>query len=198
MTTPTTDAWADLPVTPEQVGSLSHGLLDDSAESAGAVRSILSWVRRYCGWHVLGEITETITVDGSGSRLLQLPTLRVVAIASVSELSWSGSEDVDTPIRDRVDFTWSTHGVLERRRGCWTRERRGVTVTLTHGFADADVVLGVIVAAAARQVGAPGGNVLSRVGDIAYQSSGAGAAGGAAFLQSEYAVLDHYRLNSEV
>lgn len=173
-------------------------LLEDSADSAATVRRILGWVRSYCGWHVVGEITETLTVDGTGARTVHLPTLRVVDVASVAEVTWSGQELVDTVRSSPVDFTWSAHGVLEKRTGCWTRERRGIKATLTHGFAAADDLIGVVIAAAVRHTGSPDGNALARVGEISYQSSGAGAAGGSAFLMSEYAILDHYRLNPAV
>lgn len=159
---------------------------------------ILSWVRRYCGWHVFGEVTETLTVDGSGSPTLHLPTLRVTAIDAVAEDSWDGGQIFSHDLEDQVDFTWSSTGVVEKRAGSWTCERRGVRVTFTHGFETADALLGVVVAAAVRHAGAPDGNALARVGQISYQSSSAGAVGGSAFLQTEYAVLDAYRLNQEV
>lgn len=197
MTTP--DPWAELPLTSALVEELSGGFLTaDSPGSAAVVRRILSWMRRYCGWHVIGEVTETLTVDGTGARTVHLPTLRVVDVESVTEVTWSGSQLVDTARTSPADFTWSVHGVLEKRAGCWTPERRGIRSTVTHGFAEADELLGVVVAAAVRHSTAPDGNALSRVGEIGYQPTGAGRAGGSAFLQPEYAVLDLYRLNPEV
>lgn len=198
MTAPT-DLWADLPIDGETVHALSGGMLPaDSEDSAASVRRILGWVRRYCGWHVIGEVTETLTVDGTGEATVHLPTLRLVDVAAVSEDTWSGAELTTTTRSTPVDYTWSVHGILEKRSGRWTRERRGVHVTCTHGFEAADALLGVVVAAAVRHTSAPDGNALSRVGDIAYQPNGAAAAGGSAFLLSEYAVLDHYRLNPGV
>lgn len=198
MTSPT-DLWADLPIDGETVQALSGGmLLADSADSAASVRRIVGWVRRYCGWHVVGERTETLTVDGTGGRTVHLPTLRVVDIAEVSEDTWSGAEVVNTVRSSPDDYSWSVHGIVEKRSGNWTCERRGVHVTLTHGFEAADELLGVVVAAAVRHVSSPDGNALARVGDISYQANGAAAAGGSAFLLSEYAVLDHYRLNPGV
>lgn len=170
----------------------------DSEISVTAVRRILGWVRRYCGWHVIGEVSETLTVDGTDSNLVHLPTLRLVDVTEVAEDSWSGGQLVTTVRSAPADYTWSAHGIVEKRSGRWTRERRGVHVTCVHGFPAADELLGVVVAAAVRHSSSPDGNALSKVGDISYQSSGAAAAGGSAFLQSEYAVLDHYRLNPEV
>lgn len=198
MTTPTTDLWADLPIDGETVQALSGGmLLADSPDGAATVRRILGWVRRYCRWHVIGEVTETLTVDGTGAGTVHLPTLRVVDIIEVSEDTWNGRE-LSTTTLQSTGYSWSTHGVIEKRAGAWTRERRGIHVTLTHGFGQADELIGVVVAAAVRHASSPDGNALARVGDISYQSSGAGAVGGSAFLQTEYAVLDQYRLNAGV
>lgn len=178
--------------------ALSGGmLLADSPDGAATVRRILGWVRRYCRWHVIGEVTETLTVDGTGAGTVHLPTLRVVDIIEVSEDTWNGRE-LSTTTLQSTGYSWSTHGVIEKRAGAWTRERRGIHVTLTHGFGQADELIGVVVAAAVRHASSPDGNALARVGDISYQSSGAGAVGGSAFLQTEYAVLDQYRLNAGV
>lgn len=199
MTSPTTDWWSDLPFDGSAAEALSSGiLLADSEESAATVRRIVGWMRRYCGWHVFGEVAESVAVDGTGTSTLHLPTLRVVDITAVTESVWGGSEIATTARSSPADYTWSVHGIIEKRSGVWTRERQGVHVTLTHGFDMAPDVAGVVVAASVRHAGSPDGNALARVGDIAYQSSGAGAAGGSAFLQSEYAVLDAYRLNPEV
>ena len=196
MTAP--DPWSDLPLTGDEAEALSGGILtQDDPGSAAAVRGILAWVARYCGWHVVGERTETLAVDGTGARTVHLPTLRVVDIAEVVEDWWSG-QALDVKILPASGYSWSTHGVVEKRSGNWTCERRGVHVTLTHGFEAADELLRVVVAAAVRHASSPDGNALARVGDISYQANGAAAAGGSAFLQSEYAVLDHYRLNSGV
>ena len=197
MTAPT-DPWVDLPLDGETAQALSGGmLLADSADSAASVRRILAWVRTYCGWHVVGERTETLTVDGTGARTVHLPTLQIIDITEVSEDRWTGQE-LDTVAVPAAGYSWSVHGIVEKRSGNWTRERRGVHVTLAHGFDSASDVLGVVVAAAVRHASSPDGNALARVGDISYQSNGAGAVGGSAFLQSEYAVLDHYRLNPGV
>lgn len=189
MTAPTSDL--GLLDDADYVAAVSGGMLDiELSEHSAAIRRVAGWVRTYCRWHVFPEITETLTLDGSGGHTMHLPSLRVADMHGVSETAtggWSAAE-----------VSWSAAGMIRKRSGCFTGEFRGVEVSLTHGFDQPDDLLGVIVGAAVRHSTAPDGNTLSRVGDIAYQSSGAGAAGGAAFLQSEYAVLDHYRLNAEV
>lgn len=78
-------------------------------------------VRAFCGWHIAPEVTETLTLDGSGGPILVLPTLRVVDLASITD---DGSEVTDPE--------WSASGMV--RHYCWTRKFRGIEATLTHGF----------------------------------------------------------------
>lgn len=167
------------------------------------VAAALRWARRYCQWHVWPRRAEQIVVDGSGSEVLHLPSLRVVSIESVTEApGWRDSSPAADPVElaEGRDFTWSASGMLRRRAGRWTGEFRGVTVSLTHGFDAEEVpdVLGVVAQAAARSTTLAGGEI-ARVGAIGFQSTpGAAAAGGSVFLASEYAVLDQYRLNGVV
>ena len=198
MTSPTESSLAAL------AAELSGGSV--SQHSPGLewqLAAALGWARRYCRWHVWPRRTEEIVVDGSGAEVLQLPSLRVAAIESVTEApSWRGSSPAADPVvlAEGRDFTWSAAGMLRKRSGRWTAEFRGVTVSLTHGF-DAEEVsdlLGVVAQAAVRSANLAGGEI-ARVGSIGFQSTpGAAAAGGSAFLQSEYAVLDQFRLNGGV
>src|SRR5215213_5938206 len=82
-------------------------------------------VRDFCGWHVAPSRTETITLDGSGTELLLLPSTYVTAIGSICE---------DGVTLGSAYYSWSQDGVVEKLYGWWTRKRRGVQVTLTHGY----------------------------------------------------------------
>ena len=77
-------------------------------------------VRAYCGWHIAPEVTETLTVDGSGTSVQMLPTLRLVDLISITN---AGSVVADPE--------WSTSGMV---RGCWTSRFRGVVAEMRHGF----------------------------------------------------------------
>lgn len=90
--------------------------VDDSAW-ARAVGEI----REYCEWHVAPEVTETVTLDGPGGRLLLLPTQRV---SDVIEVVNNG--------KTVTDPEWSASGMV--RGSCWSSKFRGVSVTLTHGY----------------------------------------------------------------
>lgn len=179
----------------EAAAALSGGrLVDGSPDLELQVASVLGWARRYCGWHIWPARTEEMIVDGSGSRTLQLPTLRLVDVESVAEER--GGDDDPVTLGGR-EFSWSAAGILRKRAGVWTREFRGVTATVEHGFDEVPELVGVLAKATIRELGSPDGQRLARVGEISYQSMPS-SPGGAALFAGEYEVLDAYRLNQEV
>lgn len=92
---------------------------------AEAILAASADVRSFCGWHIAPSFEETITVDGSGRFSLLIPSLLVQSVASVVE---------DGVLIPDTDYDWSAAGIIERRSGVWTNRRRGVVVTLTHGY----------------------------------------------------------------
>lgn len=76
-------------------------------------------IRGYCGWHIAPTVTETVTVDGPGGRLLALPTQRLTALTVVND---------GTPV---THPDWSTNGLV---RGGWSTKYRGIEATMTHGY----------------------------------------------------------------
>lgn len=108
--------------------------------TADDTAAALAAVRRYCGWHVAPEQSETVVVDGPGSPLLMLPTLHIVDLTTVTEdgvlidtdyLTWSQ----DGRVRKRQIAWWETTGQLHGY--FWTSAYQGVVVTMTHGYAEA-------------------------------------------------------------
>lgn len=99
----------------------------------GAWAAACGAVRDYCGWHVWPQVTETIKARGVGS-LLVLPTQRLIAVDSVT------SNGVPVSINEA---DWSEEGIIEGY--LWSSRRRGVTVTITHGYPSCpDAILGVL------------------------------------------------------
>lgn len=141
----------------------------------------LSAIRTYCGWHVLGERTETLTLDGSGTQELQLPSVRVTDISAVVE------DDETLPASA---YRWSGAGLVRKRVGVWSDEYRSIEVTLTHGYADGDAadVEGVVLALAAREASNPLALTSEAVGAMSFSH---GVIGG--LMDHEYAKLDRYR-----
>lgn len=111
---------------------VTETLADQDALSAASER-----VRDHCGWHIAPVITETLTLDGPGGRLLLLPSLRVVEVVSV--------------VNDGVVVTdpeWSAKGWIY---GSWTTKARGVVVTLRHGLDACPAAVSAVVSRMARE-----------------------------------------------
>ena len=167
---------------------LPSDLADYQAGEAQAfIDAATALVRSYCGWHIAPSVEETVTLDGSGSSLLPLPSLHVTAVASVTEDGTALTED---------DYRWSASGWLRKTCGCWTGKERGVEVTFTHGFDEAPDVAGVVMAVASRGQVSPRGEVRQQAGPFAttFSQFDAGQGGGIVLLRPEMATLDRYRL----
>lgn len=136
-------------------------------------------VRSYCGWHIAPSRTETVTLAGSDSRTLILPSLYVTDVASVTTY---GGEVV--PVES---YDWTSAGVISRGWRVW--DCRPVTVVFTHGYAEppADVT-SVVQAIARRAVAAPDGRTIVQVGQVRYSDRSTDD------RDTEAATLDRYRL----
>lgn len=174
------------PVTGEptaaDVAAYSQGLLAEAdARTTLLLGGALAAARAYCGWHVIPEVEETVTVDGPGSPLLVVPTLRLVDVTELSE---------DGTAVDLAGVEWSGRGLLRKTsRACWTGRYRGIAATIKHGFASAPDFNSAVLAAVDR-IGAGGGET---VGPFKFPDSGSASAG-STFSAAEKAILDLYRL----
>lgn len=154
-----------------------QGRFDDEEEAADTLERVWDAVRSYCGWAIAPvQSGVDLEVDGSGGKNLQLPTLALSAVASVTE---------DGVELDAGAYSWSRSGILRKRIGCWTSEYRGVVATVDHGLASSPAVEGVVLQAAVRALTTPAGQVGIRVGQVDEKF-------GASFLVSDYAVLDAF------
>lgn len=163
---------------------------DLSDFQAGDPLKMLEWVsaviRAYCGWHIAPVLTETLHVDGEGSRHLWLPSLHVTGVAEVK----NNGEVVDP---DQYD--WSESGYLELRCGHFSTRPRGIEVTLTHGYDTAPGDLVEATVSIASRSGDTGGTVMERAGQVQVSfGTFNGVSGGVALLDHEKAVLAPYKL----
>jgi hypothetical protein len=112
-------------------------------------------VRSECGWHVAPVITETLVLDGSGTRNLLLPSGRVTQIIKVT----NAGEDVTSRVKH------SRAGMISFG-GYWSSDFGDVEVELTHGYAIDEVadVAGVIAALIGRAMSAPAGITSQTIG----------------------------------
>lgn len=103
-------------------------------------------IRSACGWGITQQVS-SVTLDGSGSPFLWLPTLMLTDVQSVIERS----ELLGYPL----DYTWATNGRLIRS-GFWSPGVNTVSVTFTHGYVQVPgVVRAVCLSLAGRSMSNP-------------------------------------------
>ncbi|WP_054812101.1 hypothetical protein [Nocardia arizonensis] len=165
--------------------ALAAGTGLEYARLAGIVREI----RDYCGWHIAPAIDDTMTVDGSGGTVQQLPTLALNSVASITE---------NGTALETTAYEWSRDGSL-RRCGYWTTRYRGVVAVVNHGFAEVpENLVSVILDAASLAIATPVGTAV--VGDEPEKMGpfewGARTDRGVVLTASQRRVLDRYRIPS--
>jgi len=136
-------------------------------------------VRAYCGWHIAPSVTQTLTLDGSDTDVMLLPTLHVTDLSSITNDGTAVTEP-----------EWSTFGIV--RGTCWTDKFRGVVVSFTHGYDECPPeIIGVLHEAADRGLE---GSAASQVGQVRMGGVD-GVAGAVAFVMDKRSdVLDRYKL----
>lgn len=125
----------------DDVESFTKGRLKaNDPETEKLLAAALNAARQHCGWHVNPiRIDDALTLDGPGSRILMLPTRRVVALTSITE---------DGVFIDPSSVGWSAGGppgalsrpvgVRKRSNGWWTSFYQSIEVVLTHGYDDTE------------------------------------------------------------
>jgi hypothetical protein len=160
---------------------------DVSALSLPQVQGVLAMAsdaaRSYCGWRI-DRGTDTFVLDGSGSPLLMLPTLRVVEVLSVTE---AGSAV--------TGWSVSAMGAL-RHPTCWGSGLSSVEVIVDHGWLEVPWDVQMVVCAAGYRLlnsGFDGSVQSERVGSYSVTYA-TGDGGGGGLTGAERRVLDRYRL----
>lgn len=144
-------------------------------------------IRRYCGWHISPSKTETLTLDGSGGRLIQLPTLHVTAVVSVKE---------DGEVLDPDCYEWSATGELRRLHRWWSNRYRSLEVQFTHGYNEVPDLKQIVLQVCAAAVASPMGATVERAGQVSVQwgSTAPGVAGGMTFQPRDLEIINQYKL----
>ncbi|MEU0871646.1 hypothetical protein [Nocardia brasiliensis] len=149
---------------------------------------VIGDIRDYCGWHIAPAVAATITLDGSGADIVQIPTLRLSAVASVAE---------NGVVIPATEYEWSADGSIRRLPlgRCWTNRYRGVVVECTHGYAEVPAaIVSVVLDATSSTLAAPlgsGGETPEKMGPFEF----GGTKGAGAFTAAQLRVLDRYRVN---
>ena len=173
-------------LTAAAVATYTGGRLDEAAAQVWLPRG-LARVRRWCGWSVTPVVTgDVVTLDGPGSRLLVLPTLKLGALTAVTE---------DGTTVDVGDLQWSARGLVRKSSGAsWSADYGSIVVTMTHGFDAAPDFDVAVLSVIDRMSLAPSGGRPVSVGPFRWSEED--RPDGGAFTATERALLEQYRLES--
>lgn len=116
-------------------------LTEDDPEVKRMLAAALQVARQECGWHVSPVRTAvSLTLDGPNSRILWLPTMKVVALTSITEgstllnpttISLSAGDGPDMPRRAALRKTGASW---------WSAEYGSIHVVMDHGFTEVEAV----------------------------------------------------------
>ena len=147
-------------------------------------------VRRYCRWHVSPMVEETVILDGTGGKVLQLPSQHVV---EVLELRIGGV------LVDPGQYSWSRVGLIELHSGAggflhnFPLMFGVVEVTMVHGFHTAPDLSAIASQVARFALASPMGRTREQAGQIAVSW---GSSSGMAFSDSAREMMKPYRLQT--
>lgn len=163
----------------------TRGRLADDAETARLLAAAVGLARRYCGWHVTPVKTDDeVTLDGPGTRLLVLPTLKLVELTAITE------DGVD--LAEAVTPSARAPGCLFKQSGgWWTWGYSNIVVTYTHGFDEAPDWQSAVLSLVDRWSDLPTGGKPTVVGPFQWPTA---ESVGEAFTATERYLLDLYRL----
>ncbi|MGV0627204.1 hypothetical protein [Mycolicibacter minnesotensis] len=181
---------SDGELTPADVEAFTKGRLSKDAPNVAALlTTALAAARRYCGWHVTPVRTaDVITLDGPGSGMLVLPTLRLTALTSVTE---------DGIAVDLSTLAWSARGLVRKKSGArWSDKFGSIEVTMSHGFAEAPDWQAAVLSMVDRisEDFSLSSSIASRLVVGPFEFPEPSAAAGTAFTLVERAILDSYAL----
>lgn len=127
---------------PTDVQTFTNGrLLASDANVARMLNAALAVARREVGWHVSPvKLADAIDIDGPDSRILWLPTRKVIALTSITE---------DGTLIDPSKYSVSkgtTPGlsrpvaVRKKDNTGWTDQYGGIHIVMDHGFTETEAV----------------------------------------------------------
>jgi len=179
-------------------------LLANDPEVARLLDAALVIARRECGWHVSPvRYDDEVTIDGPGSRILLLPTRKLITLTSVTE---------DGTLLTLGDLTWSAGGppgILERPAAIrkrsklwWSEDYQAVVVVMDHGYTEEEAadwrqaILSMVDQMGSLALSGRGDAdlVSKRVDDVTYTWGNPYAAMAESALFSVKNILDDYRL----
>lgn len=122
----------------EAITSFTHERLDGSDEEvARMIDAALVAARRHVGWHVSPVDSQELVLDGPDSRILWLPTRKLVELISLEE-----DGNVIDPDTVRIS-AGGPPGILERpvairknNNGWWSCNYSAIALEMEHGYTE--------------------------------------------------------------
>lgn len=160
-------------------------------ETQRVIDAAVGAARRYCGWHVTPVVDDQVAVlDGPGTPMLVLPTLRLVAVTSVVE---NGTALEVGGLALGGSSSGLPDGRLYKRNdGRWPVGYGNIRVTFSHGFEAAADWEAAVLSFADRMSQEPAGGRPVAIGPFRWYEERPGV--GSAFSAVERALLDLYAL----
>ena len=157
----------------------------NTAQAEQALDLASEEIRDYCGWRI-DRAVETFVADPVAGIALSLPTLKI--------------NDVTDVVMDGValhDFGWSDAGIIWRNYGWSANTRRGISVTVDHGYETPPGIVRIVtLQAASRAVSNPMGMRSIKAGEVGevYAIPATGQAPVLMLQRVEMHILNRYRI----
>lgn len=186
-------------LTVDDVIQYTNGRLEDNDETERLLGVALATARRYAGWHVSPVILgDEVILDGPDSRILWLPTKKLVELNSIEE---DEVVLVLTTLRWSATLPDSQVRVRKKSDGFWSCNYQAITVDMDHGYTEEEAadwrqaILTMVDQMASVQLGVSEiGLVRKRVDDVEYQWDSAMSLAAQQALTSVEYLLNCYRL----
>lgn len=124
------------------IQNFTNGRLQSSSAEVGRMLSAaLASARQYCGWHVSPVLTaQAMTLDGPDSRILWLPTRKIVTLTSVTEDGTLLASD--SYKYSHGDGPGLSRPIAARKVGAgyWSAEYGSIAIVMDHGYTEAEAV----------------------------------------------------------
>lgn len=186
-------------LTVDDVIQYTNGRLEDNEETERMLAVALATARRYAGWHVSPVILgDEVTLDGPDSRILWLPTKKLVELNSVEEDGFTVSL---TDLRWSATIPESQVRMRKRSTGFWSGDYQAIVVDMDHGYTEDEAadwrqaILTMVDQMASVQLGVSEiGLRRKRVDDVEYEWDSAMSMAAKEALTSVEYLLNCYRL----
>ena len=180
-------------------------LASDDPEVERMLDAALVTARRYCGWAVTPVIVDDeVTLDGPGSRILMLPTRKLVTLTSISENGTSLSLSSVSATPGGPPGATSRPAAVRKASGGWWGDRyQSISVVMTHGYLESEAadwryaVLSMVDEMGQMQMsGSSSPDIVSKkVDDVTYRWADRYANAAETSLYSFMSTFNSYRLH---